>query len=182
MASEEFQSLLDSTMAQSINKALASAMGVMSSSITQSVTKALIQSQSCGPQSTLNPGTTNVVQPGRKALTKSKHIASPPELQVQPAMTGTPQAVKDGAIPPCNRAPGRAKSARSWKRARAQEDSSDSDRSLEEEYDDLCMDHYSAEYSDSGSEVKFHTATQKATAQGAEPAVSGEGDDLRDPL
>ncbi|CAH2299258.1 Hypothetical predicted protein [Pelobates cultripes] len=98
-------------MAQSINKALASTMGVMSSSITQSITRALMQSQSSGPQSTQNLGTTNVAQPGRKALAKSKHIASPPELQVQPALTDTPQAVNDGAIPPRNRAPGQAKSA-----------------------------------------------------------------------
>ncbi|CAH2319179.1 Hypothetical predicted protein [Pelobates cultripes] len=138
-------------MAQSINRALTSAMGDMSSSITQSITRALMQTQSSGSQSTT-------------------------------ARNDTPQAVKDGAIPPRNRASGRAKSARAWKRAHAHEDSSNSDRSLEEEYDDSYMDHYSAEYSDSGSEMKANIATQKITAQGAEPAESGEGDDLQDPL
>ncbi|CAH2222089.1 Hypothetical predicted protein [Pelobates cultripes] len=144
MASEEFQSLLDSTMAQSINRALTSAMGVMSSSITQSITEALIQTQTSGMQNTRNPGPTNMAQPGRKALAKSRHVASPPELQVQPASNDTPQAVKDGAIPPRTGAPGQAKSTRAWKRARAHGDSSNSDRSLEEQYDDSYMDHYSA--------------------------------------
>ncbi|CAH2283851.1 Hypothetical predicted protein, partial [Pelobates cultripes] len=85
-------------------------------------------------------------------------------------------AVEDGAIPPRKRAPGQAKSARSWKRARAHEDSSDSDQSLEEEYDDPYMDQYCEDNSDSGSDVKPVTASQKVTAQGSEPTRLGDPD------
>ncbi|CAH2247988.1 Hypothetical predicted protein [Pelobates cultripes] len=115
-------------------------------------------------------------------LWQKADVASPPELQVQPALNDMPEAVKDAAIPPRNIAPGRAKSTRTWKRACAHEDSSDLDWSLEEQYDDSYMDHYSVEYSDSGSEIKVFIATQEVTAQGTMPAESGEGDDLRDPL
>ncbi|CAH2316432.1 Hypothetical predicted protein, partial [Pelobates cultripes] len=43
MGSEEFQSLLDTTMSKSISKAISSAMGAMSSTISDSITQALKQ-------------------------------------------------------------------------------------------------------------------------------------------
>ncbi|CAH2222122.1 Hypothetical predicted protein, partial [Pelobates cultripes] len=49
MAFDEFQIILDTTTATYINKALASTMRAMSSSITQALAKALLQPQGAQP-------------------------------------------------------------------------------------------------------------------------------------
>ncbi|CAH2312754.1 Hypothetical predicted protein [Pelobates cultripes] len=123
------QTLIDDTMSQAMTKALMSAMGLMSDSISQTLTHALIQAQkSAQPTSAQIVPVTTPLQPqtGRKALAKMKH-SSMPQMDSHAPVT-------DGAsIQPRKRATSRAKSARLWKRARAQVDSESDLSDIEEE-------------------------------------------------
>ncbi|CAH2222969.1 Hypothetical predicted protein [Pelobates cultripes] len=139
MASEEFQSLLDVTMTNFINKASASAMGVISSTITRFVTQVFMQ----GHSTTQAPPQTSC-----KALSKHKHPDAPPHTQDNPGLNDMPQAVQGGAQQPRNRAAGRAKVARHWKRERAHDIMSDSDYSYEEGSDEVFSDLYEDEVSE----------------------------------
>ncbi|CAH2310410.1 Hypothetical predicted protein [Pelobates cultripes] len=142
MALEEFQSLLNSTMAQSINKQLSNGCYVIFHY--------------------------TIYHPGRQ------------DEQVRPVLNDTYKAVNDGMLPPRNRAPCRAKSARSWKRACAHDDSSDLDQSMDEDYVDPYVDHCSDDGTDFGSDEK-PAALAQAKAQGSGPSEANEDSGLQDP-
>ncbi|CAH2295543.1 Hypothetical predicted protein [Pelobates cultripes] len=108
MPSEEFQALLDSTMAGSIQRAIASAMGLMSSSISQTLAQALFIPK----RSHANMVTADKSAPtARKATSKTKHISPHLMNQALPELTAMLDAVPGGAIPR-KRATGRAKATR----------------------------------------------------------------------
>ncbi|CAH2220668.1 Hypothetical predicted protein, partial [Pelobates cultripes] len=126
----DMQYMIDNTMSHVVTKALTSAMGLMSESISQTITHALL-----GAQKSAQPITTQALpaiapsQPhtGRKATAKTKHSS------ISQMDSYTP--VTDGAsnIPPRKRATSRAKSARLWKRAKAQLESESDLSEIEEE-------------------------------------------------
>ncbi|CAH2224287.1 Hypothetical predicted protein [Pelobates cultripes] len=100
-----------------------------------------------------------------------------------PIVTDPPLAITDGVLQPRKRASGRAKAVRSWKRACALEDWSDSDQSEEEEISDT-PDY--ASYDEAGSEAEgpFDFKAQEdltSTALGSDATPGGPGAGLRDP-
>ncbi|CAH2282668.1 Hypothetical predicted protein [Pelobates cultripes] len=152
MASEEFQNILDTTMAASINKALASAMGAMSASFSQTLTQALSQAHNAHiATSVVHPPSATADVVSRKAKNKTKHLIFHSTDKAMPITTDPPLAIKEGALQPRKRASGRAKAVRSWKRARALNEWSDSDRSEEDEVPDT-PDY--ASYDEAESEVE----------------------------
>ncbi|CAH2315326.1 Hypothetical predicted protein [Pelobates cultripes] len=95
---------------------------------------------------------------------KRKHANDPHHTQEIPGLTDTPQAVYDGAQQPRIGATGWAKAARHWKRTRAQDVMSDSDKREEEGSDDPYSDQYEEKISE-GEDLpgkQFPSAMAKA--------------------
>ncbi|CAH2306354.1 Hypothetical predicted protein [Pelobates cultripes] len=182
MASEEFQTLLDITTTNSIKKALTSAMGVMSSTITRSITQALMKGH---PRTQAPPQTSDMPSihlPGHKTSSKRKHPDPPPHIQDNPGLKDMPQAVQDGVQQPRNRATGRAKVARHWKQMRAYEIMSDLDYSDEEGSDEVFSDPYEDKVSEDENVMGMQLATtlsKKARDNPDEPTLAFDLDDLR---
>ncbi|CAH2249133.1 Hypothetical predicted protein [Pelobates cultripes] len=102
-----------------MTKAMMPAMGVMSDSLSQTFAQALQQKQrSAQPTITQALPLKTSAQPhsGRKVLTKTKHSSMSKMDSITPVTDSTT------IMPPCERATNWAKSARLWKRAKAQLD------------------------------------------------------------
>ncbi|CAH2275615.1 Hypothetical predicted protein [Pelobates cultripes] len=121
--SEELHSLLDATMTKSVTQAVYSAMGVMSDTLSHSISHALLAAQQASTHIAPNP-TEHITgkASGRKATKKSRHMD---EEASKTLRTDREHPVKDNVVAPQQRATHRAKSVRSWKRAKAQVESSD---------------------------------------------------------
>ncbi|CAH2306453.1 pleckstrin homology domain-containing family M member 3 [Pelobates cultripes] len=128
--SEELHSLLDATMTKSVTQAVYSAMGVMSDTLSHSISHALLAAQQASTHIAPNPmeHITGKAS-GRKATKKSRHMD---EEASKTLRTDRERPVKDNVVAPQQRATHRAKSVRSWKRAKAQVESSESDSKQEE--------------------------------------------------
>ncbi|CAH2282846.1 Hypothetical predicted protein [Pelobates cultripes] len=116
-ASAEIQTLIDNSTSKAMTKTIMSAMGVMSDSLSQTFAQTWIQAQRSVQLTTTQAlPLTTPVHPhyGHKTLAKVKHFSI---LQM-----GSFTPVTDGAInvPLRKRATSREKSARLWKRAKAQ--------------------------------------------------------------
>ncbi|CAH2294235.1 Hypothetical predicted protein [Pelobates cultripes] len=123
--------LIDTSMSQTMTKALVSAMGVMTDSLSQTFAQALLQAQRSAHPSNLQVmplSTPAQSQSGHKAVCKTKHSSQSIEMD-------SSEPVTDGVInlPPRKRATSQAKSARLWKRAKAQLDSESELSDIEEE-------------------------------------------------
>ncbi|CAH2274881.1 Hypothetical predicted protein [Pelobates cultripes] len=127
--SDEIQSILDTTMSKSMSKALASAMDVMSTSLSKTFTQAILQAQMSVPPTSQTVAIPTASHPGRKALATTKHAKTIMMDSIPPATDGA------RVNPPHKRATGWVKAARLWKRAKAQHDSAESELSDEEVYD-----------------------------------------------
>ncbi|KAM4808182.1 LOW QUALITY PROTEIN: uncharacterized protein WCC33_003912 [Rhinophrynus dorsalis] len=129
--SEEFHTLLNTAMSRSVNLAIQSAMGLMSSNTAASISSALraahVPSIQDHGHTTLNVAPTGA--PSKKATSKSKHADTPASINVQ---SDSGCAVTDGMIPPLKRAQYWEKTVHKWKKARALGDLSDSDSDSEE--------------------------------------------------
>ncbi|CAH2319653.1 Hypothetical predicted protein, partial [Pelobates cultripes] len=90
--------------------------------------QALFHTQS--PPPSLPARVDQVAPVARKARAKTRHTSPLSLIQVISDLSDSPLSVQDGALPPCKRATGRAKSSRNWKWAHAQDDGSDSNKSL----------------------------------------------------
>ncbi|CAH2252295.1 Hypothetical predicted protein [Pelobates cultripes] len=106
-------------MDTTVSKALASAMDIMSSSISKSFAQAILQAQSAAPPAAIPaaiPTVSHPTHPGRKASAKVRHSSK--------KMMDSSKPVTDGAHndPPRKRASSRAKAAMHWKWAKAQQD------------------------------------------------------------
>ncbi|CAH2326228.1 Hypothetical predicted protein [Pelobates cultripes] len=130
MNSEELHSLLDATMTKSVTQAVYSAMGVMSDTLSHSISHALLAAQQASTHIAPNP-TEHITgkASGRKATKKARHMD---EKASKTLRTDRERPVKDNVVAPQQRATHRAKSVRSWKRAKAQVESSESDSEQEE--------------------------------------------------
>ncbi|CAH2324921.1 Hypothetical predicted protein [Pelobates cultripes] len=129
----DMQLMFDNTMSHVVTKALTSAMGLMSESLSQTITHAILGAQkSTQPVATQALPAVTPSQPhiGRKATAKTKHSSISQMDSYTPVTDGAPN------IPPHKRATSRAKSARLWKRAKAQLES-ESDLSEIEEVTDM---------------------------------------------
>ncbi|CAH2321748.1 Hypothetical predicted protein [Pelobates cultripes] len=144
------QALFDTSVCRSIMQAMVSAMSAMLTSLSHTITQALLQAQQSAQQTVMSTASTPTpVSQSRKAPAKTKHSS-------KTKLTDSLPAVMDGGQPtPRKRATSRAKSARQWKWARAQLDSSESDlRNIEEEIDESIMDtSYNLSESDSDGAI-----------------------------
>ncbi|CAH2294592.1 Hypothetical predicted protein [Pelobates cultripes] len=124
MDSEELHSLLDAAVAKSVRQAIFTAMGAMSDNISHLITHALRSTQ-LPPALTANPPESKPVAPtGRKSTKKSCHLHKDASKTLRP--------VTEHVVAPQLRAPHQAKSVRNWKRAKALNESSESDSDQEE--------------------------------------------------
>ncbi|CAH2283701.1 Hypothetical predicted protein [Pelobates cultripes] len=133
-ATADMQALFDVLVSRSISQAMVSAMGTVSTFLSHSITQAILQAhQSVQQAGTSTASSVTTVPHGHKA--KTKHSS-------KTALSDSLKSVSDYAQPPPRkRATSRAKSARLWKRARAQLDSSGSELSdIEEEMDESNKD------------------------------------------
>ncbi|CAH2315821.1 Hypothetical predicted protein [Pelobates cultripes] len=104
-------------MSKSMSKVLASAMDVMSTSLSKTFTRSLLQAGMVAI-----PPASQTSQPCHKALAKTKHVSKTIKMESIPPVTdGT------GVNPQLKRAPDQAKAARLWKQAKTQPDSSESE-------------------------------------------------------
>ncbi|CAH2324444.1 Hypothetical predicted protein, partial [Pelobates cultripes] len=126
--SEEFHSLLDATMSRSVTQAIYSAMGAMSDNLSHSITTAIKASTYLPRARAVADG--SVRREGRKAISKTHHVQTPTSKK---ELTDRVRPVTAEVVgPPRKRATRRAKAARTWKRAKALSDSSDTDSDSEE--------------------------------------------------
>ncbi|CAH2285240.1 Hypothetical predicted protein [Pelobates cultripes] len=127
--SQEFHSLLDATMSRSVTQAIYSAMGAMSDNLSHSITTALKASTTNLPRArAVADG--SLRREGRKAISKTHHVQTPTSKK---ELTDRVRPVTAEVVgPPRKRATRRAKAARTWKRAKALSDSSDTDSDSEE--------------------------------------------------
>ncbi|CAH2283331.1 Hypothetical predicted protein [Pelobates cultripes] len=85
--SDEMQSILDTAMSKSMSKALASAMDVMSTSLSKMFTQELLHTQMSVPPTSQTVVIPPASQPGRKALAKTKHASKTIKMDSIPPVT-----------------------------------------------------------------------------------------------
>ncbi|CAH2249385.1 Hypothetical predicted protein [Pelobates cultripes] len=124
--SEEFQALLDATMSRSVTQAIFTAMGAMSDTLSHSISSAIRASgHNPGSAPPISSDSKPMVPSGRKATCKSHHLSG---ATSRTSKTDRLRPVEiDDVVLPRKRAPRRAKTVRTWKRAKALSDPSDSD-------------------------------------------------------
>ncbi|CAH2312684.1 Hypothetical predicted protein [Pelobates cultripes] len=159
-ATADIQALFDTSVSRSISQAMVSAMGAVSTSQSHSITQAILQvHQSAQQTGTSTASSVTTAPQGRKATAKTKHSS-------KTALSDSLTSVSDGAQPPPRKiATSRAKSARLWKRARAQLDLSESELSdFKEEMDESDKDDLEGQSkSDSDSALGEDSASSLGT-------------------
>ncbi|KAM8930673.1 uncharacterized protein RCH25_006588 [Pelodytes ibericus] len=128
--SEDLHNYLDSAMSKSVTKAIQSAMGMMSSNIAQSISSALATHSKAAPTPPPSKGKLALpAAPGKKASCKTHHTMPHASKLIK---MGKATPAEDVVVTPRERARYRAKTVRSWKSAKADNDSSQSDSMSEE--------------------------------------------------
>ncbi|CAH2329810.1 Hypothetical predicted protein, partial [Pelobates cultripes] len=127
--SEEFHSLLDATMSRSVTQAIYSAMGAMSDNLSHSITNAIMASTTNMPRARATADG-SVRREGRKAISKTHNVQIP--TSKKKLMDRVRPVTTEVVGPPQKRATRREKAVRTWKRAKALTDSSDSGSDVEE--------------------------------------------------
>ncbi|KAM8975733.1 LOW QUALITY PROTEIN: uncharacterized protein RCH25_020573 [Pelodytes ibericus] len=128
--SEDLHNYLDSAMSKSVTKAIQSAMGMMSSNIAQSISSALATHSKAAPTPPPSKGKRALpAAPGKKASCKTHHTMPHASKLIK---MGKATPAEDAVVTPRERARYRAKTVRSWRSAKADNDSSQSDSMSEE--------------------------------------------------
>ncbi|KAM8971981.1 uncharacterized protein RCH25_017586 [Pelodytes ibericus] len=128
--SEDLHNYLDSAMSKSVTKAIQSAMGMMSSNMAQSISSALATHSKAAPTPPPSKGKRALpAAPGKKASCNTHHTMPHASKLIK---MGKATPAEDAVVTPRERARYRAKTVRSWKSAKADNDSSQSDSMSEE--------------------------------------------------